>query len=190
METSLKTMIISILQSKKSNDFSLTPESVSVLVQNKHTVLVQGNPRSLVARPYLNVGAYVINTKEELLDRADLILKKSCPRIQEIDYFNGHDKIFFTKINFKNRALIEKILSRRISIINYLDLKAFRKQRVDLENMVEFSNYILPFLLSLASRGLKALVDDEALRAALLIMHGKVYNNKLAALYNLSCYEY
>jgi len=55
---------------------------------------------------------------------------------------------------------------------------------------VEFSNYILPFLLSLASKGLKALVDDEALRAALLVMHGKVYNNKLASLYNLPCYEY
>lgn len=183
-------MIISILQSKNKTDICLTSEAVSVLVQNHHTVLVEGEASRQNLKNYLNVGAYIINAKEELLDRGDLILKKTEPKIKEIDYLNGENKIFVTKIKPYRQNLFNKILEHKISIINYSDLKGFRKKHIDINIKVEFSNYILPFLLSLADKGLKALVDDEKLRQALLIMHGKVYNNKLAALYKMPCYEF
>ena len=93
-------MIISILQSKKSNDICLTPESVSVLAQNHHTILIEGEAADASLKSYLSVGAYIINTKEELLDRGDLIVKKNWPTLQEITYLNGEEKIFFTKLTY------------------------------------------------------------------------------------------
>ncbi len=183
-------MIISILQSKNKKGICLTSEAVSILVQNHHTVLAEGEANRQNLKNYLNVGAYIINAKEELLDRGDLIIKKTEPKIKEIDYLNGENKIFVTKIKPRDQNLFNKILEHKISIISYRHLKGFRKKHIDINVKVEFSNYILPFLLSLADKGLKALVDDEILRQALLIMHGKVYNNKLAALYGMPCYEF
>lgn len=183
-------MIISILQSKNKKDLCLTPEAVSVLVQHHHTALIEGEASWQNLKGYLNVGAYIINSKEELLDRGDLIIKKTEPKIKEIDYLNGENKIFVTKINPHDQNLFNKILEHKISIISYRHLKGLRKKLVNINVKVEFSNYILPFLLALADKGLKALVDDEILRQALLIMHGKVYNNKLAALYKMPCYEF
>lgn len=183
-------MIISVLQDEHKKDVCLTSEAISVLVQNNHTVLIEGEADSVAARAFMSVGAYIINTKEELLDRGDLIIKRAWPTDSEVDYLNGEAKIFFTKLKFDNQALIKKILAHNISLINYLELRGFKKKKFDPDSRIEFSNYILPFLLELASKGLKSLVEDEVLRAALTIMHGKVYSSELADKSDLPCYEF
>lgn len=183
-------MIISILQDQKKKSIGVTPEFVAVLVQNNHTVLVEGHNKDSPMQGYLNVGAYVINTKEELLDRGCLIVKTSCPEVTEVDYFNGEEKIFFTCIEKDDNHLIKKFLEHKISLINYLDLEGFQNKSVHKNSRVEFSNYILPFVLSLGNIGLKALVDNEVLRAALILMQGKVYNGVVAKLHGYQCHEF
>lgn len=183
-------MIISLLQDKNKREICLTPESISVLVQNHHTVLIEGDSNSPYLNSYLNVGAYLINIKEELLDRGDLVIKKMQTEASEIDYLNGESKIAFSKLDSLNRGLIAKILKHKISFIDYKQLPNFKEKMPNLKFKVEFSNFILPYLLRLANFGLKALVEDEELRAALSVMHGKVYNSKLALQSHLPCYEF
>jgi len=169
----------------------MTSQSISVLVQNRHTVLIEGDATKPELRPYLNIGAYIINTKEELLDRGDLIVKTSCPDLAEIDNLSGKDKILFTEISLKkNETLIRKIIDQKISLFDYSQIKGLTKRFGPRTSRVEFSNFILPFLLELADKGLKALVEDEVLRNALMIMHGKVFNNELASLFHLPCHEF
>ena len=161
-----------------------------MLVQNNHTVLVEGEAHNSLLAAYLNVGAYLINTKEELLDRGDLLVKKTEPDMEEIEYLNGEEKIFFTILDFSNQKLIEKMLSRKIVLISY-SLLPKTKRGADMDrDRVVFSNHTLPFLLGLSNRGIHVLVDDEALREALVIMKGKVYNSNLANKYNYQCYEF
>ena len=183
-------MIISLLSQEKNHDIALSGEAVAVLVKNKHTVLVEGESVSAKLSSYLTVGAYIINAKEALLDRGDLIIKKSSLAIQEIDSLNAQDKIFFTTVPIKDKKLIDKIIRSKISIIDYKELSKIKKKSIKSEDKAVFSNYVLPFILGLASSGIKALVEDEELREALLIMDGKVYNTRLALLYKYPCYEF
>lgn len=183
-------MIISILQDKPYKDVCLTQEAVSVLVQNNHIVLIEGEADNKTLAPYLNVGAYIINTKEELLDRGDVIIKKTEPKKEEVGYLNGEEKILFTKIDFVHEKLIKKMLEHKLSVIDYSLLKDIKKGVVKTGDIVAFSNYVLPFLLGLANKRMQALVDDEILREALIVMNGKVYNSEFADLYRCQCYEF
>lgn len=183
-------MIISILQDEKNHDICLTSEAVSVLVQNHHTVLIEGEPDNVAARAYMSVGAYIINTKEELLDRGNLLIKKMEPASSEIGYLNGEEKIFLTHIDPLHRESLRQILKHKISYLNYMHLPEFKKQTVQAGSKLEFSNYVLPFVLELAAKGLKALVDDEVLRTALVVMQGKVYSEAVAKSLKKQCYEY
>lgn len=183
-------MIISILRDKKDFHICLTPQAVSVLVQNRHTVLIEGKAEDKIVATYLNVGAYIIDTKEELLDRGGVLVKKNEPENAEVEYLNGEEKIFFTTIDFARRNLIEKVLTHKIAIIHYPLLEEIKSGVVKVTDRVAFSNYTLPFLLGLANNRLEALVDDETLREALIMMNGKVYNDELAKRYNYQCYEF
>jgi len=183
-------MIISILKSKNQKKPCLNVEIVSILIQNHHTVLIQGNPKNKKLKPYLNVGAYIINTKEELLDRSNLIIKKNPLKDQEIDYLNGEEKIIFSCLEFNDKNLIKKILEHKITFINYLDLAEIKKNKINPDKIREFSSYVLPFLLELANKQIASLVDDEALRQALILMNNKIYNHQLAEKYSWPCYEF
>lgn len=182
-------MIISLLQDQKEG-VALTSQAVSVLVRNNHTVLIEGNPANRLTKEYLTAGGYVIDAREELLDRGSLLIKKSPSTKEDIDDVNGEDKIFFTTLNVNGKKLIDKILAQRILFIDYMELPAFRKHTISASSKLAFSNSALPFLIELAGMGLKALVDDEELREALMVMHGKVYNNALAKRYGFPCYEF
>ena len=179
-----------IFKTKKSAPLGVTPEFVSVLSQNHHTVLIEGRAEDELARVYLNVGGYIINTREELLDRGDLIVKLGVPELDDIEYAYGETKLFFAKVSGIERKIIEKMLSQKISFMSYEDLPGFVNKTVSDGSPVEFSNYTLPFLLKLAAKGTKALVDDEALRETLVLMLGKVYHPRLAARLGYPCYEF
>lgn len=183
-------MIISAVKSKNQTRLPVTLEFVSVLSQNHHTALVEGRAEEEKMRGYLNVGGYVINSREELLDRGDLIIKLGCPEERDIEYAHGETKIFFAKVAGITRRVIEQMLAQKISFINYEDLPRLANRTIDERSPLEFSNYALPFVLKLAAKGMKALVDDEILRGALILMRGKMYNFKIAAKFGYPCYEF
>ncbi|MBI4359813.1 MAG: hypothetical protein HY564_01830 [Candidatus Jacksonbacteria bacterium] len=183
-------MIISIVKSKKQTHLGITPEFVSVLSQNHYTVLIEGRAEEEKMRAYLNVGGYIINAREELLDRGDLIIKLDAPDENDIEYAHGETKMFFAKSAGITGPIIKQMLAQKISFINYSDLPGFANRAIDERSNVEFSNCALPFVLKLAAKGMRALVDDETLREALVLMSGKMYHFKLASRFGYPCYEF
>lgn len=164
----------------------LSEEAVVHLIQKNHTVLIEGRVDDARLRRYLNRGAYIIDVAGELLDRAQLIIKSAPLTLQEIDYVHGSDKILFTPLNYRDKKIIEKLLTGTLSVINVQEL---RKPKGAAISKI-FPKLFLGFISELADFGIKALVEDEALRRALSLMGGKVYNQKLAKLYQYRCYEF
>ena len=65
----------------------LTPESVKVLVERNHEVLVENNgglEAGFANEDYLKAGAKIINTPEEIFKKAELIVKVKEPQLNEV----------------------------------------------------------------------------------------------------------
>ena len=66
----------------------LTPDSVKVLVDKNHEVLVENNgglEAGFTNEDYLKVGAKVINTPKEIFKKADIIVKVKEPQLNEVN---------------------------------------------------------------------------------------------------------
>ena len=66
----------------------LTPESVKVLVERNHEVLVENNgglEAGFTNQDYLKAGAKIINTPEEIFKKAELIVKVKEPQLNEVN---------------------------------------------------------------------------------------------------------
>ena len=66
----------------------LTPDSVKVLVDKNHEVLVENNgglEAGFTNEDYLKVGAKVINTPEEIFKKAEIIVKVKEPQLNEVN---------------------------------------------------------------------------------------------------------
>ena len=66
----------------------LTPESVKVLVERNHEVLVENNgglEAGFTNQDYLKAGAKIINTPEEIFKEAELIVKVKEPQLNEVN---------------------------------------------------------------------------------------------------------
>ena len=65
----------------------LTPESVKVLVERNHEVLIENNgglEAGFTNQDYLKAGAKIINTPEEIFKIAELIVKVKEPQLNEV----------------------------------------------------------------------------------------------------------
>ena len=65
----------------------LTPESVKVLVERNHEVLIENNgglEAGFANEDYLKAGAKIINTPEEIFKKAELIVKVKEPQLNEV----------------------------------------------------------------------------------------------------------
>ena len=66
----------------------LTPDSVKVLVDRNHEVLVENNgglEAGFTNEDYLKAGAKIINTPEEIFKKAELIVKVKEPQLNEVN---------------------------------------------------------------------------------------------------------
>ena len=66
----------------------LTPESVKVLVERNHEVLVENNgglEAGFTNEDYLQAGAKLISTPEEIFKTAELIVKVKEPQLNEVN---------------------------------------------------------------------------------------------------------
>lgn len=81
-------MIIGIPKEIKNNEFrvGLTPESVSLLTQHGHSVVLEHNAGEGIYASdeiYINAGAEVVSTSEEVFSAAEMIVKVKEPQPQE-----------------------------------------------------------------------------------------------------------
>ena len=105
-------MIIGVPKEIKNNEFrvSLTPSGVSKLISKKNTVLVEkdaGKNSSFLNDEYKKAGAIIVNTREEVFQKSEMILKVKEPIEEEYNLIK-EGQIVFTYFHFaSHRPLLD-----------------------------------------------------------------------------------
>lgn len=91
-------MNIGVLKEIKANEnrVSMTPAGVHDLVLHGHQVYVQekaGEGSGLSHEEYIQAGAEIIATPEEIVEKADMIVKVKEPLPQEYDLFKDRKSV-------------------------------------------------------------------------------------------------
>lgn len=125
---------------KIENRVSLTPSSVSFLVENGHTVYFQagaGLKAGYSNEEYTAQGANIVFTKEEVFGRSDVVLNIS-PLIQDECKMVQKDQVLFGfhHLAVSSKALIEELVKKNVIVIGY--------------EIVQEDNGVLPFIESLS----------------------------------------
>jgi alanine dehydrogenase len=92
-------MKIGVPKEIKNNEYrvGLTPKSVSELIKNNHEVFIQKNAGTEIGfsnEQYLEVGAIIIETAQELYESSELIVKVKEPMPEEFGYLNDKHTVF------------------------------------------------------------------------------------------------
>ena len=92
-------MKIGVPKEIKNNEFrvSLTPDSVKSLTDNSHDVFVQSGAGSSIGfddNHYIEAGAFVVDSAEEVYKLASLIVKVKEPMPSELIHLNKNHTLF------------------------------------------------------------------------------------------------
>ena len=117
-------MIIGVPCEVKKDEYRIAvlPAGAQLLVEDGHTVLIEkdaGIGSGFTNEGYLRVGAEIVETAEEVFERADLIVKVKEPQPEEIARLRK-DQIVFTYFHFaSSHELTVDCLKRGISAVAY-----------------------------------------------------------------------
>ncbi len=125
---------------KIENRLSLTPSSVSLLVEKGHTVYVEsdaGVKAGYANEEYMAQGAKIVFSKDEVFGRADIVLNIS-PLNQEECQLVKKDQILFGfhHLAIARKNILEALLEKGVTMIGY--------------EIVQEENEVLPFIESLS----------------------------------------
>ncbi len=92
-------MRIGVPKETKNNEYriGMTPSGVAELVGDRHIVMVEkdgGCAAGFTNEDYLSAGAAVVDTAEEIFDRAEMIIKVKEPQPQECRMLRPHQTLF------------------------------------------------------------------------------------------------
>ena len=92
-------MKIGVPKEIKNNEHrvGLIPSSVSLLTQSNHIVFVEENAGADIGfsnEDYLNAGAQILRTAEEVFNSSELIIKEKEPMQDELKYLNSGHTLF------------------------------------------------------------------------------------------------
>ncbi len=117
-------MIIGVPKEIKKNEYriSVTPAGAQALVETGHKVLIEqsaGDGSSFSDEEYSKVGATILESRGELFETSDLIVKVKEPIAEEFDLFRD-GQILFTFLHLApNRPLTEALIRTGITAIAY-----------------------------------------------------------------------
>ena len=117
-------MIVGILKEIKAeeNRVSMTPSGVEVVKQNGHTVLVEkraGIGSGFEDQSYTDAGADLVNTPEEIFERADMVMHVKEPLPPEYDLIR-EDQIVFTYLHLAaSEDLTQTLIKTKAVFIAY-----------------------------------------------------------------------
>lgn len=137
-------MEIGVPKEIKDREFrvGLTPNSVAVLTQHNHVVVVESNASigsGFSDRDYLQAGAKIVDDAKEAWDRESVVKVKE-PLKSEYQYLQA-EQILFTYLHLAaDRGLTECLLELRVSAIAY--------ETVELDN----GSYLLAPMSIIAGR--------------------------------------
>ena len=117
-------MIIGVPKEIKLQEhrIGLTPDSVKALTDKKHEVLVQDNggfEAGFTNEDYLEVGAKIIKTPEEIFKKAELIVKVKEPQMNEVKMIR-ENQIIYTYLHLAAaKELTEGLINTKSICIAY-----------------------------------------------------------------------
>ena len=117
-------MIIGVPKEIKNNEFrvSLTPYGASILVSKKNTVLIEkdaGKNSNFLDQEYKKAGAIILNTREEIFKKSEMIIKVKEP-IEEEYTLIQKGQIIFTYFHFaSHRPLLDGMIKNKSICIAY-----------------------------------------------------------------------
>lgn len=111
---------------KMENRVCLTPQSVEILVNNGHDVILEksaGVASNFTDKEYSEVGASIVDTHEQIY-QADIILQVSPFSVEEIDMLKG-DQVIFSALQMRSQcgASIRKLMQKKVTAIAHEYLK-------------------------------------------------------------------
>ncbi|MBQ8509726.1 MAG: alanine dehydrogenase [Clostridia bacterium] len=117
-------MIIGTTKELKNNEFrvGLTPDNAAMLVARGHEVLVEthaGEGASFTDAEYIEAGARIIATPEEVFAAADMIIKVKEPEECEVDLLR-EGQILYTYLHLApNLPLTEALIKKGVKAVAY-----------------------------------------------------------------------
>ncbi|MDW7674022.1 MAG: alanine dehydrogenase [Bacillota bacterium] len=117
-------MLIGVPMEIKNNEnrIAITPAGVTALVNNHHRVLIEKNAgvgSGIQDEEFLEAGAHIVNSAEEIFREAEMIIKVKEPQPQEYSYFR-EGQILFTYLHAANEPqLTRELLDKKVVGISY-----------------------------------------------------------------------
>jgi len=112
--------------SLNENRVPLVPESVNLLVEQGHQLMVErgaGERARFSDREYADAGAVLCDTAEEVF-KSDLILKISPPTINEIDLITKGKTIFSSVfLSDRKKSYVEGLMKNKVKAVGYEYIK-------------------------------------------------------------------
>ena len=125
---------------KIENRVSLTPSSVSLLVENGHTIYVQagaGLKAGYTNEEYTSLGAGIVFTKEEVFGRSDIVLNVSPLDEEECSLVKKEQILFgFHHLAVARKNSVEGLLKKKVTMLGY--------------EIIQRADETLPFIESLS----------------------------------------
>jgi len=117
-------MVIGVPKEVKEQEYrvGLVPSGAEALVKNGHRVLVEksaGEGSGIEDREYVEAGAEIINTAQEVYSAADMIIKVKEPKAQEIPFLKEGQVVFTYFHLAADKELTTKLLERKIVAVAY-----------------------------------------------------------------------
>jgi alanine dehydrogenase len=108
-----------LLQEKR---VSLAPDSVALLVNHGHNVIIQrgaGISCSFLDLEYSEAGAQIVNDAREVFE-SDIILKVSPPNLEELDMMkNGKTLISSLQLKLQKKEYFQKLINKKTTAIAF-----------------------------------------------------------------------
>lgn len=117
-------MIVGVPKEIKDHEYrvSLTPDGAAALCKEGHTVLIEpsaGQGSGFADEEYRRAGATIAASKEELFEKADLIVKVKEPQLSECPLFRP-GQVLFTYLHLASLPELTKaLLEARVTAIAY-----------------------------------------------------------------------
>lgn len=106
----------------QENRIALVPDSVALLINNGHRILVEtgaGANASFTDADYSDAGAQIVYSTDEVY-KADIILKVAPPSSNELDFLQDKQTLIsILQITMQNKEFITRLSSKKITSLAY-----------------------------------------------------------------------
>lgn len=107
----------------QENRIALVPESVSLLVNNGHRVLIEtnaGKNANYTDTDYSEAGAQIAFSREEVFKNADIILKVAPPSEEELELIQDRQTLLsILQVAMQPRDFVAKLRAKRVTALAY-----------------------------------------------------------------------